>query len=170
MAEWLTLWLLTAQRQAKNLSLSLSAGAISKKCCVLLWLPALCCQTLWWQCSFPVPNYEWLNGVVVVQLLIHVWLFVTPWITACQASLSSTISWSLLKSVSTESVIVSNHLIFCRPLLLLPSIFPSIRVFSNELALCLMWPKYWSFSSSTVTVWIKQIEMFASLEHGTAEI
>ena len=74
---------------------------------------------------------------VVVQSLSRVQLFATPWTTACQASLSSTISWCLLNLVSTELVIVSNHLIFCRPLLLLPSIFPSIRVFSNELALCI---------------------------------
>ena len=72
----------------------------------------------------------------------------TPWITACQASLSFTNSWSLLKLTSIESVMPSNHLILCRPLLLLPSIFPRIRVFSNELALCKRWPKYWSFSFS----------------------
>ena len=66
---------------------------------------------------------------------------------ACQASLSFTISWSLLKLMSIESVMPSNHLILCRPLLL-PSIFPSIRVFSSELALCIRWPKYWSFSFS----------------------
>ena len=71
---------------------------------------------------------------------------VTPWTTACQASLSFTNSQSLLKLMSTESVMISNHLIFCHPLLLLPSIFPSIRIFSNELALCIRWPKYWSFS------------------------
>ena len=72
----------------------------------------------------------------------------TPWTAAGQASLSSTISRSLLKPMSTESVIPSNHLILHRPLLLLPSIFPSIRVFSNELALLIRWPKYWSFSFS----------------------
>ena len=78
----------------------------------------------------------------------HVWLFVTPWTAAHQASLSFTISWSLLKLMSTESVMPSNHLILHHPFLLLPSIFPSIRVFSNELALCVKWPKYWSFSIS----------------------
>ena len=83
-----------------------------------------------------------------VQSLSHVWLFVTPWTTAYQASLSITNSWSLLKLMSIESVMPSNHLILCRPLLLLPSIFPSIRVFSNESALHIRWPKYWSFSFS----------------------
>ena len=86
--------------------------------------------------------------VNVVQSLTQVLLFVTPWAAACQASLSFTISWSWLKLVSIESVMPSNHLILCRPLLLLPSIFPRIRVFSNELALCKRWPKYWSFSFS----------------------
>ena len=70
----------------------------------------------------------------------------TPWTAACQASLSITISQSLLKLMSIESVMPSNHLILCRPPLLLPSIFPSIRVFSNESVLCMRWPKYWSFS------------------------
>ena len=70
----------------------------------------------------------------------------TPWTAACQASLSITNSWSLLKHMSIESVMPSNHLILCHPLLLLPSIFPSIRVFSNESVLCIRWPNYWSFS------------------------
>ena len=81
-----------------------------------------------------------------VQLLNHVRLFVTPWTAACQASLSITNSQSLPNLMSIESVMPSNHLILCHSLLLLPSIFPSIRVLSNELALCLRWPKYWSFS------------------------
>ena len=72
----------------------------------------------------------------------------TPWTAARQASLSITISWSLLKLMSTKSVMPSNHLILSRPLLLLPSILPSIRVFSNESALLIRWPKYWSFSFS----------------------
>ena len=80
-----------------------------------------------------------------VQLLSHVQLFVTPWIAARKASLSVTNNRSLPKPMSIESVIPSNHLILCLPLLLLPSIFPSIRVFSNELALPIRWPKYWSF-------------------------
>ena len=73
---------------------------------------------------------------------------VTPWTAACQASLSITNSWSLLKLMSIELVMPSNHLILCRTLLLPPSVFPSIRVFSNELVLCIRWPKYWSFSFS----------------------
>jgi len=73
----------------------------------------------------------------------------TPWIAACQASLSITNSQSLPKLMSIELVMPSNHLNLCRPLLLLPSIFPSIRVFSNESVLCIRWPKYWSFSAST---------------------
>ena len=72
----------------------------------------------------------------------------TPWTAACQASLSFTISWNFLKFVSTESMMPSNHLILCCPLLLLPSFFPSIRVFSSESALCIRWPKHWSFSVS----------------------
>ena len=71
-----------------------------------------------------------------------------PWTAPCQASLSITNSWSLLKLMSIESVMPSHHLILCCPLLLLPSVFPSIRVFSNESALCIRWPKYWSFSFS----------------------
>ena len=81
-----------------------------------------------------------------VQSLSRVRLFVTPWTAACQASLSITNSWSPPKPMSILSVMPSNHLILCHPLLLLPSIFPSIRVFSNESALRIMWPKYWSFS------------------------
>ena len=89
-----------------------------------------------------------LSGVQFssVQLLRRVWLFVTPWTAACQASLSITNSRGSPKLMSIESVMPSNHLILCRPLLLLPSIFPGIRVFSNESALCIMWPKYRSFS------------------------
>ena len=82
-----------------------------------------------------------------VQLLSHVWLFVTPW-TAAQASLSITNSLSLLRLMSIESVIPSNHLILCHPLLLMPSIFPSIRGVSKESVLHIRWPKYWSFSIS----------------------
>ena len=83
-----------------------------------------------------------------VQLLSHVQLFATPWTAARQASLSITNSQNLFKLMSIESVMPSNHLILCRPLLLLPSIFTSIRVFSNESALHIRWPKYWSFSFS----------------------
>ena len=83
-----------------------------------------------------------------VQLLSHVQLFATPWTAAHQASLSITNSQSPPKPMSIESVMPSIHLTLCHPLLLLPSIFPSIRVFSNESALCVRWPKYWSFSFS----------------------
>ena len=83
--------------------------------------------------------------LLIVQSLSNIPLFPTPWTTACQASLSFTISQSLLKLTSIESVMPSNHLMLCCPLLLLPSIFPNIRVFSNELALRIRWPKYWSF-------------------------
>ena len=82
--------------------------------------------------------HDWL---LLFSCLSHVCLFATPWITTCQASLSFTISQSLLKLMSMESVMPSNRLILCRPLLLLPSVFPSIRVFSNESDLCTTWPK-----------------------------
>ena len=93
---------------------------------------------------FPVAY--WCGSLSSVQLLSWVWLFVTPWTAACQASLSITNSWSLLKLMSIELVMPSNCLILCHPLLLLPSIFPSIGVFSNESVLLKRWPKYWSFS------------------------
>ena len=85
-----------------------------------------------------------------VQSLNRVWLFATPWIAARQASLSITISWSSLKLTSVKSVMPSSHLILCHPLLLLPPIPPSIRVFSNESTLHMRWPKYWSFSFSII--------------------
>ena len=87
-------------------------------------------------------------SAVSVQLLSHVWLFETPWTATRQASLSITNSQSLPKLMSIESVMPSNHLILHYPLLLMPSIFPNIRVFSNKSALCIRWPKYWSFSFS----------------------
>ena len=83
-----------------------------------------------------------------VQSVSHVQLFATPWTAAHQASLSLTNSQSLLKLMSTESVMPPNHLILCCPLLPLPSVFPSIRIFSSESVLCTRWPKYWSFSFS----------------------
>ena len=86
--------------------------------------------------------------VLVVQSLSCVWLFATPWTVACQASLSFTISCSLLKLRSIELTIPSNHLVLCCPLLFLLSNFPRIRVFSKKSALHIMWPKYWSFSFS----------------------
>ena len=86
--------------------------------------------------------------IAVVQSLTCAWFFATPGTAACQASLSFTISWSFLKLTSIESVMPSNHLILCYFLLLLPSIFPSIRVFSSESVLLIRWTKYWSFSFS----------------------
>ena len=129
---------------------------------------AICHLTLWWLdtvlrqlLTFDTPWRQsrveseafcvlgkLVEQVFVVQLLTCVQLFVTPWAAAGQTSLSFTISRSLLKLMSIKSVMPSNHLILCHPLLLLPSIFPSIRVFSNELALHMRWPKYWSFSFS----------------------
>ena len=93
------------------------------------------------------PALLW-NQFSSVQLLSHVQLFAIPWTAACQAFLSITNFQNLLKLMSIESVILSNHLILCHPLLLLPSIFPSIRVFTNESVLSIRWPKYWSFSFS----------------------
>ena len=97
-----------------------------------------------------VLSSAWLHHVsfFVVELLSYIHPFVTPWTTVWWASLSFTISWSLLKLMSIEWMMPSNHLILCHPLLLLPSIFPSIRVFSNESALCIRWPKDSSFSFS----------------------
>ena len=89
-----------------------------------------------------------LIHVVVVQSLSSVWLFATPWTAGHQSSLSFTISRSLLRLMSIEPVMPSNHLNLCQPLLFLPSIFPSIRIFSSESALRIRWPKYWSFSIS----------------------
>ena len=88
------------------------------------------------------------NFVVVVQSVSHAWLFAIPWAEAHQASLSFTISQSLLKLMSIESIMPSNHLILCCSLLLPPSVFPSIRIFSKELAFHIRWPKYWSLSIS----------------------
>ena len=92
--------------------------------------------------QYPVIKHQWNS----VQSLSHVQLFVIPWTAACQASLSITNTWSLLKLMSIRSVMPSNHLILCHPLLLLPSIFPSIRVFRNESVLCIRCPRFWSFS------------------------
>ena len=103
--------------------------------------PLLICNFfLWyWETWLPLSTSS-------VQLLSRVWLFATPWTTAHQASLSITNSQSPPKPMSIELVIPSNHLILCCPLLLLPSIFPSIRVFSSESPLCIRWPEYWSFT------------------------
>ena len=96
-------------------------------------------------CLLPTALSTWLQ-FSSVQLLSHVWLFATLWIAVHQASLSITNFRSLLKLMSLVLVMPSNHLILCRPLLLLPPIPPSIRVFSNESALHMRWPRYWSFS------------------------
>ena len=105
-----------------------------------------------------------------VQSLSCVRLFATPWTAACQASLSITNSQSLPKLMSIESVMPSNHLILCRPLLLPPSIFSSIRVFSSESVLCIRWPKYWSFSfnispsnedSGLISFWMEWFDLLA---------
>ena len=93
---------------------------------------------------------KWHGQFSSVQSLSRVELFVTPWIAACQASLSITNSWSSLKLVSIKSVMPSSHLILCRPLLLLPPIPPNIKVFANESTLHMRWPKYWSFSFSII--------------------
>ena len=110
-----------------------------------LGFKAVCMQFTW-----EVPGNILLKFYIPlfssIQLLSCVRLFVTPWPAACQASLSITNSWSLLKLMSIESVMPSNHLVLCHPLLLLTSIFPSIRVFSNESVFRIRWPKYWSFS------------------------
>ena len=101
---------------------------------------SLCC---------PPETFTTLLIACVVQLLSRVQLFATPWTVAHKAYLSFTIFWSFLKHGFIESVMLSNHLILCDPFLFLPSIFPSIRVFSNELALCIRWPEYWNFSISS---------------------
>ena len=107
--------------------------------------------TIWATRKAPCPKWSQLSvQFSSVQSLSHVWLFVTPWITARQASLSITISWSSLRLTSIESVMPSSHLILCCPLLLLPPIPPSIRIFSNESTLRMRWPKYWRFSFSII--------------------
>ena len=124
--------------------------------------------SVWWiHLVYSLPNYRVTNSIKwgkcnkasalfaclqfsSVQSLSRVRLFVTPWIAACQASLSITNSRSSLRLMSIESVMTSSHLILCRPLLLLPPIPPSIRVFSNESTLHMRWPKYWSFSFSII--------------------
>ena len=102
-------------------------------------------------CGYNITQHKISGIFLIVQSLSHVRLFATTWNVACQASLSLTISQNLLKLMSIESVMTSNHLILCGPLLLLPSIFPSIRVFVKKQALLIRWPKYWSFSFSIST-------------------
>ena len=98
--------------------------------------------------------------IVVVQSLTHVRLFATPWIAARQAALSFTIPWSSLRLTSTELMMPSHHLVLCHPLLILPSIFPSIRVFSNESALRIRWPKYYYNSSLYYSWLIRSVQGF----------
>ena len=130
---WRILYFLSHQGSPANGTLQINAA--------LFFTTTWCQQTDWLCCS-------WTQACSSssVQSLNWVWLFVTPWTAACQASPSITNSQSSLKLMSIESVMPSNHLILCRPLLLLPSIFPSIRIFSNESVLLIRWPKYWSFS------------------------
>ena len=116
---------------------------VTPGCCERIVLKqVISCLQKRWQPSNPVLKVQFSS----VQSLSHVRLFATPRTAACQASLSITNSWSLPKLMSIESVMPSNHLILCCPLLLLPTIFPSISVFSNESALHIRCPKYWSFS------------------------
>ena len=108
----------------------------------LLYIEIRCCMIQFIWDSFRL----FLLLFVVVQLLSHVWLFESPWLQHARLPyLSFTISWSLRKLMSIESVMPSNHLLLCHPLLLLPSIFPSVKVFSNESALHARWPKHWSY-------------------------
>ena len=109
------------------------------------WKCPSCCPLISLPPSTPLISHGW---VVVVQSISRVRFLETLWTAARQAPLSLTMSPSLHKVVCIESVMPSNHLILCRPLLLLPSIFPSIKVFSSEPAVCIRWPKYWSFSFS----------------------
>ena len=107
------------------------------------WQPPICSLYLWVLHFLKHFTYCWCSVTKPVQL------FATPWTAAGQVSLPFMVSWSLLKLMSIESVMPPNHLILCHQLLLLPSIFSNIRDFSNESALCIRWPKYWSFSSLT---------------------
>ena len=108
---------------------------------------------------FQVPPMELFSPFSSVQSLSHVRLFAIPWTAAFQASLSITNSWSLLKLMSVESMMPSNHLILCHPLLLPPSIFPNIRVFSNESVLHIRWPKYWFQLQHQSFQWIPRTDL-----------
>ena len=131
-------------RKRKDLSGQVRCGSVKRKQC---WSHhSWEASYVWWHKG----NTLFLRQFNSVQSLSRVWLFATPWTAARQASLSITNSQSLPKLMSIKSVMPTNHFILCHPLLLLPSIFPSIRVFSNESALRIRWPKYWSFSSASV--------------------
>ena len=125
-----------------NMTVDFSPGPV-----IIYWIILRCLNSLY--LSFLLSKIE-VHQFSSVQSLSRVWLFATPWITARQASLSITNSWSSLKLMFIESVMLSSHLILCRPLFLLPPIPSSIRVFSNESTLRMMWPKYWSFSFSII--------------------
>ena len=127
----------------------------SSNCCFLtcIQISHEAGKVIWYSCllkNFQVCCIHAVKGFQFssVQLISHVWFFVTPWIAARQASLSITNSWSPPKLMTIELVMPSNHLILCCPGLLLPSTFPKIRDYSNESALCIRCPKYWSFSSN----------------------
>ena len=121
---------------------------------ILKFLQGFVCKCNWvtmkikWYEAYKALEHDVFSIFSSVQSLSRVWLFATPWTAAWQASLSITNSQSLLKLMSIESVMSSDHLILCHPLLLPPSIFPHIMVFSNESVLCIRWPKYWSLSFS----------------------
>ena len=133
----------------KKLSLNKLTSICYLEGFMLVWLHALPFTTVLFSFSH----------VVVVQSLSCISFFVTPWTAVHQALLSSTISHCLLKFMSIESVMPSNHLIFCHPLLFLPSTFPSIGVFSNELVLCIRWPKCSNFSHQSLQ-WIFRVDFF----------
>ena len=135
-----------AWQQEKSLQWEARAATKSQRSQNINRLFKKCISKWWWE--FHHEDTTILNVFSSVQPLSRVRLFVTPWIKACQASLSITNSQSLPKLMSIESVMPSSHLILCRPLLLLPSIPPSIRVLSSESTLPMRWPKYWSFSFS----------------------
>ena len=124
------------------MSLPLHSSTIKLEFLEEAWILML--VSSWFLCIVKLETYHNQS----VQLLSHVRLFATTWTAACQASLSITNSKSLLKLISIESVMLSNHLTLCCPLFLLPSVFPSIRVFSNGLVFLIRWPKYWNFSIS----------------------
>ena len=134
------------------MSLPLLASRPSRWKKMMLSTPILPSALLVWQSLLQRAARLWYPQIQFgsVQSLSRVRLFATPWITACQASLSTTNSWSSLKLTSIESVMPSSHLILCHPLLLLPPIPPSIRVFSSESTLRMRWPKYWSFTFSII--------------------
>ena len=152
-------WATSLQNKTKPVLLkSLKGGTVLRKWLLIHseYVLKICQRsssslTHWTAKKFPKHFYyepKCLLGFSSVQLLSRVRLFVTPWTVACQASLSITNSQSLFKLMSIKLVVPSNHLILCHLLLLLPSVLPSIRVFSNEFVLCISWPKYWSFSFS----------------------